>query len=102
MLNFRLQESNPELLNLEMSPIAHCLCILKMSVINACFARRFLKSICDTHLSTLDKFLQHVGNICCLYQRTPLKLQMCCYVSMGFNRTHLFVLTIRVITLGQY
>ena len=47
MWNFSLQESSLELLHFEMSLIAHCLYILKTSVINACFARRFLKSICE-------------------------------------------------------
>ena len=56
MWNFSLQESSPELLNFEMSLIAHCLYILKSAVINACFARRFLKSICDTDLSTWHSF----------------------------------------------
>ena len=32
----------------KMSPIAHCVYILKISVINACLARRFLKSTCET------------------------------------------------------
>ena len=43
-------------MNFEMSLIAHCLYILKSFVINACFARRFLKSVCDTHLSTWHSF----------------------------------------------
>ena len=46
-------------------------------------------------------FLQHVGNVCCLHQRTPLKLQMCRYVPVGFTRTHLIMLTISVNTVGQ-
>ena len=60
-------------------------------------------SICDTHLSAWQ-FLQHVGNVCCLHQRMPirrvqsLKLQRCPYVPVGFNRAHLIVLTISVIT----
>ena len=59
-------------------------------------------------LISLTQFLQHVGNVCCLHQRTPLnsvqslKLQMRLYVPMGFNRTHLIVLTISVITAGQF
>ena len=63
-------------------------------------------SICDTHLSAL-RFLQHVGNVCCLHQRMPirrvqsLKLQRCRYVPVGFNHAHLIVLTISVITAGQ-
>ena len=102
MWNFSLQESSPELLNFEMSVMAHCLYILKSSVINACFARCFFKSICD-----LTQFLQHVGYICCLHQRMQLncvqslKLQMRRYVPMGFIRKHLIVLTICVIIGGQ-
>ena len=54
MLNFSLQESSPELLHFEMqsrtvelrnvteiSLNAHCLCILKTSVINAMYVRNF-------------------------------------------------------------
>ena len=106
MWNFSLQESSPELLNFEMSLTAHCLYILKTSVINACFAHRFLKHLKYTFIN-LTQFLQHVGNICCLHQRTPLKrvqslkLQRCRYVPMGFNRAHLIVLTISVITTDQ-
>ena len=50
---------------------------------------------------------QHVSNICCLHQRTPLdsfqslKLQMRHYVPVGFNRILLIVLTIGVIIVGQ-
>ena len=48
-------------------------------------------SICDTHLLAWQ-FLQHVGNVCCLQQRMPirsvqsLKLQRCRYVPVGFNK----------------
>ena len=58
-------------------------------------------------LVNLTQFLQHVGYVCCLHQRTPLnrvqslKLQMHRYVPMGFIRTHLIVLTISAITAGQ-
>ena len=58
-------------------------------------------------LINLTQFLQHIGYVCCLHQRTPLnrvqslKLQMRRYVPMGFIRTHLIVLTISVITAGQ-
>ena len=58
-------------------------------------------------LINLTQFLQHIGYVCCLHQRTPLKrvqslkLQMRRCVPMGFIRTHLIVLTISVITVGQ-
>ena len=43
-------------LQLARKQLAHCLYILKTPVINACFACRFLKSICNTHLSTWHSF----------------------------------------------
>ena len=50
-----------------------CIHSKKMSVINACLARRFLKSICETHLSTSYNFSStSVTFDCCLHQRTPL------------------------------
>ena len=58
-------------------------------------------------LINLTQFLQHVGYVYCLHQRTSLnriqslELQMRRYVLMGFIRTHLIVLTISVITAGQ-
>ena len=58
-------------------------------------------------LINLTQFLQHVGYVCCLHQRTPLnrvqslKLQMRRYVPIGFIRTHLIVLKFSVITAGQ-
>ena len=58
-------------------------------------------------LINLTQFLQHVGYVCCLHQRTPLnrvqslKLQMRRYVPIGFIRTPLIVLKFSVITAGQ-
>ena len=87
----------------EMSPIAHCVYILKMSVINACLARRFLKSICKTHIN-FRQFLQHVGHVLLLFTSkndVRVKYKRRRYVFVGFNRTHLIMLTINVIAAGQ-
>ena len=87
----------------EMSPIAHCVYILKMSVINACLVRRFLKSICETHIN-FTQFLQHVGHVWLLFtskNAVKLKYKRRRYVFMGFNLTHLIMLTISVIAAGQ-
>ena len=75
------------------------------------FARRFLKSICDTrcdtHLSAWHSYtyqLDIVSPALFTSKNTVknsvqlLKLQMRCYVPMGFNRTHLNMLTISVVT----
>ena len=60
------------------------------------------------HTSTSHSFSStSVTCDCCLQQRTPLnsvrslKLQRLRYVFVGFNRTHLIMLTISVITAGQ-
>ena len=80
---------------------------LKMSVINACFACYFLKSICETLLSTSHSFCSTFFVLWLLFtskntiKLLSLKLQSRCYVFMGFNRTHLIMLTISVITAGQ-
>ena len=87
----------------EMSPIAHCVYILKMSVINTCLARRFLKSICETHIN-FTLFLQHVGHVWLLFtskNAVKLKCKRRRYVFVGFNRTLLIMLTISVIAAGQ-
>ena len=103
MWNFSLQESSPELLNFEMSMIAHCL------YIDQCLFCTPFPQVClwYTHIN-LTQFLQHIGNVCCLHQRTPLnncvqslKLQMHRFVPVGCNHTHLIVLTISAITAGQ-
>ena len=86
-----------------MSLIAHYLYILKSYVINA-----VLHAVSSSlFVISLTQFLQHIGYVCCLHQRTPLnrvqslKLQMRRYVPMDFIRTHLIVLTISVIIAGQ-
>ena len=87
----------------EMSPIAHFVYILKMSVINARLARRFLKSICETHIN-FTQFFQHVGHVWLLFtskNAVRVKYKRRRYVFVGFNRTHLIVLTISVIAAGQ-
>ena len=74
-----------------------------MSVINACLARRFLKSICETHIN-FTQFLQHVGHIWLLFtskNAVKLKYKRRRYVFVGLNRTHLIMLTISVIAEGQ-
>ena len=91
----------------EMSPTAHCVYILKKCLwlmLVCCF----LKCICETFLSTSHSFSKtSVTFDCCLHQRTTLnsvqslKLQRCRYVFIGFNRTHLIMLTISIITAGQ-
>ena len=59
-------------------------------------------------LINLTQFLQHVSDVYCLHQRTPLnsvqslKLQMRRYVPVGFNCTYSIVLTISIITAGNY
>ena len=68
----------------------------KTTVINACFARRFLKSVCDKHLTTCHSF----SSMSVTFVQT-LKLQMRSYVPVGCNRTHLIELTINIITAGQ-
>ena len=92
----------------EMSAIAHCVYILKkclwsMPVLQAVFSSLFVK-----HTSTSHSFSStSVTFDCCLQQRTPLnsirslKLQRHRYVFVGFNRTHLIMLIISVITAGQ-
>ena len=91
-------------MNFEMSPTAHCLYILqKTSMLSACLACRFLKSIYETHLPTSHSFSStSITFDCCLHQRMPLnsvqslKLQRRRYVSFTS-----IMLTIRVITAGQ-
>ena len=62
----------------------------KTSVSNACLVHHFLKSICETHLSTWHSFSNtSVPFDCCLHQRTPLngvqslKLRRHRYVLVG-------------------
>ena len=92
----------------EMSRITHCVYILKnhpwsMPVLHAVSSSLFVK-----HASTSHSFSSTSVTIdCCLHQRTPLnsvqslKLQRRRYVFVGFNCTHLIMLTISVITAGQ-
>ena len=74
-----------------------------MSVINACLGLYFLKSVWET-LINFTQFLQHVGNIWLLFtskNAVKLKYKRRRYVFVGFNRTHLIMLTISVIAAGQ-
>ena len=83
--------------------MSHCVYILKMSAINACLARRFLKSICETHIN-FTQFLKRVGHFRLLFtskNTVKLKYKGHRYVFVGFNRTHLIMLTISVIAAGQ-
>ena len=50
-----------------------CLHSKNKCVINACLARCFLKSVCETHLSTSHSFSSTLVTFdCCLHQRMPL------------------------------
>ena len=79
-----------------------------MPVINACLARRFLMSICETHLST-SQFLQYVGDVWFLFtsknavkQCSVIKVTKAPLSIRGFRLYTLIMLTISVIKLYQY